>query len=214
VNQLVTSRLPEMVSIPITHTQSRHLGIATLQMLLLLVVATLLLYTAGCAGRTVQMTGMSQGYEVADPSSRLVMIIPITGLVPGKTGVGGATNNPRYFALVGEQSPKLILSGWFEPAQQFKGVPILWEEQRKEWARTGQPEPQDIVFGKVGQWDVILYDLRLPQLALQTNAHMRAQWIQAGTWIDLHLSLTSSQSSRDARAQLVEKLKSIQVREN
>ena len=46
-----------------------------------------------------------------------------------------------------------------------------------------------------------------------SNAHIRAHWLQAGTWVDLHLSLTSERTARENHAQLKRVLKAIRVRQ-
>ena len=56
----------------------------------------------------------------------------------------------------------------------------------------------------------LLYDMALPG---GSNSHLRAHWVQAGTWIDLHLSITSQRTSAENRALLKSVLKSIRVRQ-
>jgi hypothetical protein len=45
------------------------------------------------------------------------------------------------------------------------------------------------------------------------GSHLRAHWVQAGTWIELHLSITSSRASADNRAALLALLGEIRVSE-
>jgi len=45
-----------------------------------------------------------------------------------------------------------------------------------------------------------------------SNSHVRAHWVQAGTWIDLHISTIQS-ASAESRNKLLEMLRSIEVRE-
>ena len=45
------------------------------------------------------------------------------------------------------------------------------------------------------------------------SSHVRAHWVQAGTWIDLHLSTTTERSSAENRKKLKELLRTISVTE-
>ena len=52
-------------------------------------------------------------------------------------------------------------------------------------------------YGRVG-WEVAFYDIGL---AGGTSAHLRAEQVRAGTWIDLHLSITratATEADRDS----------------
>ena len=64
-------------------------------------------------------------------------------------------------------------------------------------------------FAKISDWEAVLYDMALP---FGSNSHIRAQWVQAGTWIDLHLSITSDLTIAENRTKLKRVLKSISVR--
>lgn len=55
-----------------------------------------------------------------------------------------------------------------------------------------------------------MYDMALP---FGANSHIRAHWVQAGTWIDLHLSITTERTIDENRAVLKRVLKSISVKQ-
>ena len=74
----------------------------------------------------------------------------------------------------------------------------------------GLPKPRNALFVKFDHWDAIVFDLDIQGV---TNSHIRAHWLQAGTWIDIHLSITTDKSSDDARSQLEALLKTIAVTE-
>ncbi len=59
-------------------------------------------------------------------------------------------------------------------------------------------------------WDLVFYDQGIQSL---TSSHMRALWVQAGTWIELRLSVTSPRSSADNRAALEALLGGIKISE-
>ncbi len=80
----------------------------------------------------------------------------------------------------------------------------------QEWNRRGLPEPQDVSFVKIGNWDAIVYDIAFSQ---GSNSHIRAHLLEAGTWIDIHLSISSERRSPENRARLQDLLKAIQVKE-
>jgi len=157
---------------------------------------------------TLQIRESAQGYELSVPSSRLVMTLP-KSLVRANNPFGGAANNPRYFYFV-DHAAFLNLSGWFEPPQKFTSVKALWEGETREWARQGLPQPRDVSFEKIDKWEVVVYDMPSP---IGSSAHIRAHWVQAGTWIEMHISITSKSTSAESRAKLLELLKAIQVKE-
>jgi hypothetical protein len=60
-----------------------------------------------------------------------------------------------------------------------------------------------------GGWDVVAYDVSLPSGI--TSAHLRAERVLAGTWIDLHLSTTSTRPPATLRAELLAALARVEV---
>jgi hypothetical protein len=63
---------------------------------------------------------------------------------------------------------------------------------------------------KTGPWDVVAFDVSLPVPGF-TSAHVRAERVQAGTWIDLHLSTTSARPPATLRAELLAALSQVEV---
>ena len=147
-------------------------------------------------------------YEVTVPASRIVAIIPRGDLVLGSNPTG-AVENPRYFYFE-DEAQQLIISGWFEPGQGFPGLKEFWESETTKWREGGLPAPQSVSFAKFSDWEAVIYDMPLPA---GSNSHIRAHWLQAGTWIDLHLSITSERTPADNRRTLKSILKTIQVRQ-
>jgi hypothetical protein len=144
-------------------------------------------------------------YELSVPVSHLVMTIPKDNLSPEKNPTGGSANSPRYFYF-GDRKKALIISGWFESAAGFKGMEKFWESESQS---LGQKQ-KDVSFEQIGNWNVVIYDMEVP-LPKTSNSHIRAELVQSGTWIDLHLSLTSDRSTKDSQAELVKTLKKILV---
>jgi hypothetical protein len=157
----------------------------------------------------IQVTQKDNSYILTVPVSRLVMSIPSSGLSQKDNSIGGSTDNPRYFYF-DDSANSLIISGWFEPAKGFSGVQKFWTDETNAWKKNKLPEPRDVLFKKIGNWDAVLYDMDIPG---KTNSHIRAHWIQSGTWIDMHLSVVSKQSSREARSKIESLLNSIVVTE-
>lgn len=166
------------------------------------------LAAAAPSAETLTIDASGSSYSLTVPVSRLTMVIPKETLEAASTAVGGSTNNPRYFYFE-DKTQSLIISGWFEPARAFQGLDRFWESETGAWKQNGLPEAQDVSFTKVGNWDAIIYD----QQHGLTNSHVRAHWIQAGTWIDIHLSLTSKRTSKESRKLLESILKAITVKE-
>ena len=157
----------------------------------------------------ISRVGDDASYLLSVPVSRLEMRIPFPGLQQQANDGGGAADNPRYFYL--GDGHGLNVSGWFEQAGGFKGMDKFWSGEVASWRKQGLAEPLNTDFVKVGNWQAVFYDMPLDNYS---NLHVRAHWVQAGTWIDIHLSLTGKPSDESiSRARLLELLKSITVRE-
>ena len=65
-------------------------------------------------------------------------------------------------------------------------------------------------FERRGQWDAVFYHLPLPG---GSSAHVRAHWVQSGTWIDVHLSVTGKEPYAINRKAVEALLQSLKVRE-
>lgn len=157
----------------------------------------------------IQITRQDNNFLLTVPVSRLTMSIPAAGLTQRNNAIGGSTDSPRYFYFH-DSAKGLTISGWFEHEQGYKGVKKLWESDTDAWKKRKLPEPRDVTFTRIGNWETIFYDNEVPA---GTNSHIRAHWVQAGTWIDIHLSVVSKQSSKQARAEIEALLKTITVAE-
>ena len=157
----------------------------------------------------LQVRESEKGYELSVPASPLVMTIPKGGLARARNPQGGAASSPRYFYFE-DPANHLFVSGWIEAARRFPGIKPFWENETAARRRRGLRDPQDVVFTKIENWDAIVYD---ETIAIGTNSHIRAHWLQAGTWIDMHVSIAAESSSAEARARLTALLKTIQVKE-
>lgn len=155
----------------------------------------------------VEIRSLANAYVLSVPVSRLSVSLPKAGFTNMPQPAVGVSKNPRYFFFEDPQSG-LLLSGWFEPEQSYKGAQTFWTEEVNAWKKSGAPEPKDVTFGKMGNWDFISYNT---DVLGKVSEHLRAHWIQVGTWIDIHLSLSEDSPSRVAREKLFALLKSIEV---
>ena len=153
---------------------------------------------AADASEKLRIAEREKVYELSVPVSKLVMTIPRAGLTQAPAGT-----HPRYFQLVGP----VIVSGWFESAAGFKGFSEFWKGESEGLKRQGMTVA-NVEFTKVGSWEVVLYDL---PTKVATFPNLRASWVQAGTWIDLHLSVPKP--GAEGRSKMLEMLRSIEVRE-
>ena len=158
---------------------------------------------------TLEIAEMTGNYVLSVPVSRLIMTIPKGGLAVATNSAGGSAGSPRYFYFE-DKTLHLIISGWFEAEQGFPGIKQFWENETSAWKRGGLPEARDVTFVRLGDWNAIIYDTDIP---IRRNSHIRAHWLQAGTWIDIHLSLTADLPQREIRVKLQNVLKTIQVAE-
>jgi hypothetical protein len=149
----------------------------------------------------------NETYELSVPVSRLVMTIPRGNLATDDAPHSGAAASPRYFHLV-DPNRGIVISGWFEPAQSYKGFDSFWKGETDAWAKGHLPTPRNLSALKVDNWELAIYDLDVPN---GTNTHIRAEWVQLGTWIDVHISVTTAERLEAARNTALDLLKSIRV---
>ena len=161
------------------------------------------------AEQTLVTRLVNDHFELSVPVSHLVLIIPHGGLGPVDGPRAGASASPRYFHL-GDPGRGLIITGWFEPAATYKGIDALWKGETDAWMHTGQPTPTNVLMRRIANWDAVLYDLNVPG---GSNAHIRAEWVALNTWIDLHISITSTEPIETARAMAMDMLRNIRVNE-
>jgi len=157
---------------------------------------------------TLAVVESAGNYVLTVPVSRLIMTIPKGGLTAKVNRGGGAADSPRYFYF--EDKSALIITGWFESDQGFPGIKQFWANETAAWKRGGLPEARDVTFVQLGDWNAILYEIDSP---IGKNSHIRAHWVQAGTWIDIHLSLTADLPQKEIREKLQTILKTISVAE-
>jgi hypothetical protein len=139
------------------------------------------------------------------PQSRVLVKVSDPSLLPDAT----ASAKPNYFRLT-RREPLLIVSGWLEPAQQYKGLNAFWQSESRSPAYAGPLAPVRVEMLREGAWEVVAFDVSLPGA---TQSNLRAERVEAGTWIDLHLSTIArgATPSTKLRAQLLAVLPQVQV---
>jgi hypothetical protein len=138
------------------------------------------------------------------PQSRVIVKVSDTSLRPDP----GEASRPGYFKVM-RREPQLIVSGWLEPGARYKGIKAFWESESKSPAFAGPLAPSRIEMSQNGAWEVVAYDVSLPGGI--TSAHLRAERVQAGTWIDLHLSTTATRPPATLRAELTAALGRVEI---
>jgi hypothetical protein len=166
--------------------------------------------TGGGSSDRIEITAAPDDYRLSVPVSNVTMILPKGNWSRKEKNAGGGTSNPRYFYFEDSREASLILSGWFEPDRRFEGVTKHWEKETQAWKKRGLPEPVNVSFEKLGRWDAVIYDHNFGKI---TNTHLRAHLVQSGTWIDLHLSTTTTGTSADNRKKLRALLRGISILE-
>lgn len=151
----------------------------------------------------------ADSYELSVPVSRLVMTLP-RGQFSVVTLPGTDANaDPRYFHFQ-DATRGIVISGWFEPSTLYEGMEPLWKSETDAWKKHGLPKPRDVSFSKLDKWDVVVYDNKLPG---GNNTHIRSEWSELGTWIDVHISVTTTEPIDVARATAMEVLRSLRISE-
>ena len=105
---------------------------------------------------------------------------------------------PRYFQLE-DSKASLIVSGWFEPAGGFSTIEQFWSTETAEWKKNGLPAPRDVEFADAAGFKCVFYDIAIQGSVL---SHVRAHRVEAGTWIDLHVSSKATDSPGEGRKKL------------
>ena len=142
------------------------------------------------------------------PAGGLVMMFQKQGFARKEPKGGGGLANPRYFYFEKDKGA-VILSGWFEPASRFKGAKEEWEAIVAQWRGKPELEAHEATPLSVSKWQGMAYQTRHPG---GVRVHIKAHWVEAGTWIDLHLSAAASEGAEKAEAALKGLLKSIGVK--
>ena len=170
-------------------------------------VAALLLLGACATGDEESIDAWQAGdfYFVTVGVSKLVMMMPKGDLLPHP-----ASNESSRYSMFAARDDSLIVSGWFEPDRLFPGIDEYWKQKIASSRKAGIPAERDVQFSKLGNWQVITYEVEVPNV---TSTHMLAHWVQSGTWIELHLSTTTTGLAADNRANLTEFLQGISVTE-
>lgn len=156
----------------------------------------------------IQVLQKGNNYVLTVPVSQLTMNIPRFGLIQEDNQVKGSTENPRYFYLK-DPNTGLLISGWFEPEKGYPGIQDFWKDETKSWKENRKPGAHNVSITKIGNWDAVLYDMKIFG---GVNGHIRAHWVQAGTWIDIHLSIHTTQTSQETREILISFLKKIAIK--
>jgi hypothetical protein len=198
-----------------------NVGIVGMRITIAIIILTALLadvpiYGAARADAavTVAISEVNGNWEITVPVSHVTLVVPEAGLRVIKKDSGGSTSSPRYFYLKDDAKGERIVSGWFESALRIKDVKQTlrgsWDVEGANLKKAGF-EPFDVVFGEIDDWATISYQIQIPT-ENGSSVHIRASRIIADTWIDLHLSVTSTASQEDNRALVMQLLKSMTVR--
>jgi hypothetical protein len=145
-----------------------------------------------------------QTFEITVPIAKLAIRLPMPNFKREMPAiVGGATANPRYFMFY-DQARGIRLSGWFESASRFTGV----KDPQPAFLAGKTLTHKNVAFKKIGTWDTVEYDVIHESINMASvNAHL----VQAGTWIELHLSANSGLPISEQRDLLDKVLRSIQI---
>lgn len=154
--------------------------------------AATLIIVSGCAATDGARTGEGESLSVSVPTSRLTMTFPKGNWARQENAARGSAAKPNYFYFSDTRENGLALSGWFEPEHMSIGLAPQWQNAQESWKKQGVPAPFNVSFQRLGIWDAVLYDR---YTANGISSHLRGHRVQAGTWIDLHISATTRSNS-------------------
>jgi hypothetical protein len=155
------------------------------------------------------ITSLDDTIELSVPVSRLSLTFPRGGLAEISEAGSGATASARYFKFH-DEIRGLVVSGWFEPASSYVGFEKFWTGELLAMKKNGIPIKEGPELLEAAPWQAVAYDVEIPK---GVQANVRAELISAGTWVDIHISVTGSGPPREAREQAVQFLRSIVAKE-
>jgi hypothetical protein len=151
--------------------------------------------------------------ELTVPVSALTLTFPKGDLAQVDDPRTGAQASPRYFHFA-DARRGLNVSGWIESAASFGGAGKFWSGEFSAMKQSGLIPKEPPMPIQVGGWSGASYDLDASKvIGKGVDTHIRAELVQVGTWVDLHVSVTADTSPAEARSQALEFLKSIVVKE-
>ena len=147
--------------------------------------------------------------ELGVPASALSLAFPKGGLA--EINPTGNQSNPRYFNFA-DLGRGWVISGWIEPASAFQGTEKFWVSEFTAMKNSGLMPKEPPVPVEAGDWMALAYELSLPENAGKVvNSHIRAELVEHGTWVDLHISVTGDMPLEQARSEALALLKGIVV---
>jgi len=161
----------------------------------------------------IKITQTAQGMQISIATSPKKLFILGKSLKPRKHLSGGEMNNPGYFSFQDTQT-NILISGWIEPATKFQysSAKEMWNSDKAGKTKDNILMPKNEEYQQIGDWNVYLYDLQMPpQFKGVSNTHLRANYLDKGTWIDVHLSLTKDIPSKTLRETLIAYLKTLSI---
>jgi tetratricopeptide (TPR) repeat protein len=173
-----------------------------------LALLTFIVVDAAAQSDRLVIAERRDAYVLTVPVSRLVITIPKEKFTAGTAPRSDATASSRYFHFQ-DTSKGLFISGWFESQSGFRGMDEFWKAETAAWSQKKIPAPENVTFKKIGGWDAVFYQVTQ---SIGISSSIRAEWVSAGTWIDLHISAVSD-SAVENQGNLESLLARIQVRE-
>ena len=150
--------------------------------------------------------------ELTVPVSRLILSFPKGKLAAVTEERSGAQVHPRYFFYADAES-KLQVSGWIESEREFDGFKTFWRKLKAAMKESGLEPVETPTPLQEGGWVGIAYDLKPAADSGVVASNIRAELLQADTWVDLHISIVTDGRAAEAREELMKFLKDIAVQE-
>jgi hypothetical protein len=142
------------------------------------------------------------------PVSKVELSIPRGSLTRYEEPGRGATASPRYFQFR-DDANSLVVSGWFESESSWQSWKKFLAGEFADLIKGEYPPSKDPESVTADPWHGFSYDVDLKSAK---SANLRVELFKAGTWIDLHISVTGVGSIADARSQAMAFLKTVEVK--
>ena len=117
-----------------------------------------------------------------------------------------ANPHPGYFSYADHHG--VILSGWLDDAKDYPGMKKFWAKEKAVMKEKTGIVASNEMLKLSGSWSVVFYTVSISDNLVQKN--LRACQVLGDTWADVHLSITSRESTW---SQLEDALKAISLTE-
>jgi hypothetical protein len=160
------------------------------------------------ASKALAITSSGDCWTLHMPSRAVSLRLPRTLEPSPWERADNSKPDPDYFSFERHRQ-MFYVEGNLRSAADFKGKHDLSKKFIEHLGRDVKMAPKNVSFSQIGDWDVVIYDDDALRGAHHTN--IRAELVRDDTWIYLWAHAGTRGDIQNARAQLVELIRSLVV---